>query len=67
MIEGRLTEFCVSFYSCNVTSALNGLPKYGELRFFVCSDKATKDGAPERVRILKQIFQAWVLIRLTLH
>ena len=44
-----LTKLCVPFYSCDVSPALDGLPKYGELRFFIRSHEATKDGAPESV------------------
>ena len=47
--QAILTELCVSFDSSDILSTLNGLSKYGKLRFFIRTDEATKDRAPERV------------------
>ena len=63
-MQAILTELCVSFDSSDILSTLNGLSKYGKLRFFIRTDEATKDRAPEGVRILKQIFETGILVRL---
>ena len=62
-MQAILTELCVSFDSRDILSTLNGLSKDGELRFFIRSDEATKYRAPERIRILKQIFETRILVR----
>ena len=48
-MQAILTELCVTFDSSDILATLNGLSKDGELRFFIRSYEATKDGAPERV------------------
>lgn len=63
MMQAILTELCVTLDSSDILATLNGFSKDGELRFFIRSNEATKYRAPERIRILKQIFEARILVR----
>ena len=56
-MQAILTELCVTLDSSDILATLNGFSKDGELRFFIRSNEATKYRAPERIRILKQIFE----------